>query len=174
MLKYRQIQNDLQVQKSKKTYIQRRKSVYLCWQRMPSGNTIDISCTWYVGDIEDPDFQPGVYPVRMNLPLSAALGSSESREDCILVFLSVDGNAIRVFFNGQYIGSQGDFAHGNSNIRYAAKFFTVSAEQFTADPGHRLFYDWFFLTDFMILIISSPWFAVNTVCEQAPEKITLG
>ncbi|MCE1205925.1 MAG: hypothetical protein LWX00_00775 [Spirochaetia bacterium] len=111
---------------------------------MPSGNTIDISSTWYVGGIKDPDFQPGVYPVRMNVPLSAALGSSESREDCILVFPSVNGNAIRVFFNGQYIGSQGDFAHGYSNIRYAAKFFTVSAEQFTADPGIAYFMTGFF------------------------------
>jgi len=48
---------------------------------MPSGNTIDISGTWYVGGIKNPDFQPGVYPVSMNVPLSAALGSSESRED---------------------------------------------------------------------------------------------
>lgn len=100
---------------------------------MPSGKTIDVSGEWYIGGIKTPDFQPGVYSVRMNVPLSEPHVGAESREDYILVFPSVDGNALRVFFNGHYIGSQGDIAQGNSNIWYAAKFFTVPAAIVSAE-----------------------------------------
>lgn len=100
---------------------------------MPSGKTIDTEKGWYLGGTKTPDFQQGIYTVTMHADLPASLEDSANHEDYILVFPSVDGSALRVLFNGQFIGSQGDFAHGNSNIWYAAKFFPVPASLIGAD-----------------------------------------
>lgn len=99
----------------------------------PSGDTFAFSKGWYIGGIRNPDFVPGIYSVRMNLKLTTQIESSQNHEDYILVFPSVDGNALRVFFNGQFIGSLGDFAHGNSNFWYAAKFFSVPASMVSSE-----------------------------------------
>lgn len=91
----------------------------------PSGTTKDVSSPWYYGGIKNCDFVPGIYTASMSLPLSGRAEAMRDTDDYVLVFPSVDGNALRVFFNGQFLGSQGDFAHGNSNIWYPAKFFAV-------------------------------------------------
>ncbi len=91
----------------------------------PSGTTKDVLSPWYYGGIKNRDFAPGIYTATMNLSLSGRAEAMRDTDDYVLVFPSVDGNALRVFFNGQFLGSQGDFAHGNSNIWYPAKFFAV-------------------------------------------------
>lgn len=91
----------------------------------PSGTTMDISGKWYMGGLKTPAFQPGVYQVSMNLPFSKPPKNTKSTGDYVLVLPSIDGNAINVYFNGHFIGNHGDFTEGNSNIWYAAKFFSV-------------------------------------------------
>lgn len=69
------------------------------------------------------NYVSGVYTLTltMNIEPSKEIGA----QDYYLVFPYIDGTALRVFWNNQYVGSQGDMEQGNSNIWYSAKLFTL-------------------------------------------------
>ena len=68
-------------------------------------------------------FRPGVY--RMSLHLEPPRGGIDPEAWYVLVFPGINGAAIRISLEGTSLGSQGDFAHGQSTIWNSVKAFQI-------------------------------------------------
>jgi len=84
----------------------------------------------FIRAFKNPGYVPGKY--RFILTSHQDPQASANGSYLYLVFPYIAGTSMSVFWNGQFIGSQGDTMRGNSNIWNSAKIFTLPSELFLA------------------------------------------
>jgi len=89
----------------------------------PRGTIDSVKPGWYENGVLNTSYVSGVY--TLTLTLDFVPSKEIIAQEYYLVFPYIDGTALRVFWNNQYLGSQGDMERGNSNIWYSAKLFTL-------------------------------------------------
>jgi diguanylate cyclase (GGDEF)-like protein len=78
---------------------------------------------WYRSCKGGKTFQPGVY--HLQLELEKPRSGIDPEAWYVLIFPSINGAALRVHLDGSFLGSQGDFARGQSSIWNSAKAFPI-------------------------------------------------
>ncbi len=92
----------------------------------PQGTLDSVKPGWYKNGVLNNRYVSGVYTLTLTMDLD--LSKENTERDYYLVFPYIDGTALRVFWNNQYVGNQGDMERGNSNIWYSAKLFTLPGD----------------------------------------------
>ena len=92
----------------------------------PNQNQSELPLGRFLRAFQNPGYIPGTY--HFNLTLQYDPQSPISGPYLYLVFPYIAGTAMSVSWNGQFIGSQGDMAGGNSNIWNTAKIFAMPSE----------------------------------------------
>ena len=98
---------------------------------LPGGSRQTEVIQWYRGASRGKAFAPGVYTMDLRLkPPREGLDAETWYE---LIFPNINGAAIQVSLDGNFLGAQGDFALGQSTIWNSAKAFQIRPGQLRPD-----------------------------------------
>ncbi len=96
----------------------------------PQGVTHTLLENSFLQAFRNPAYAPGLYHITAHLSYTPTLRTSG--DYIYLVFPYIAGTAMSVYWNDQFLGSQGDMISGNSNIWNSAKIFTMPASYLQA------------------------------------------